>query len=78
MCKNCGRQFIADHELTYKGCHSTINQRIVKIRYLPSLPAFLQVRGKGREVKNHQGKKCKELVINNLTEQASHCDAIEF
>ena len=31
LCKDCGRQFIADHELTYKGCHSTINQRILKM-----------------------------------------------
>ena len=30
LCKNekCGRQFIGDHNLTYKGCHSIINHRI--------------------------------------------------
>ena len=30
LCKNekCGRQFIGDHNLTYKGCHSCINQKI--------------------------------------------------
>ena len=29
-CKNkkCARQFIGDHNLTYKGCHSCINQKI--------------------------------------------------
>lgn len=28
-CKNCGRQFIGDHHLSYKGCHSQINKRIL-------------------------------------------------
>ena len=30
LCKNerCGRQFIGDHNLTYKGCHSNINHKI--------------------------------------------------
>ena len=30
LCKNegCGRQFIGDHNLTYKGCHSNINRKI--------------------------------------------------
>jgi transposase-like protein len=28
MCKNCGRQFIGDHALTYKGCHSKLYKRI--------------------------------------------------
>ena len=30
LCKNekCGRQFIGNHNLTYKGCHSCINQKI--------------------------------------------------
>ena len=30
LCKNekCARQFIGDHNLTYKGCHSCINQKI--------------------------------------------------
>ena len=31
LCKNegCGRQFIGDHNLTYKGCHSNINRKII-------------------------------------------------
>jgi IS1 family transposase/transposase-like protein len=28
MCKNCGHQFIGDHALTYKGCHSKLYKRI--------------------------------------------------
>ena len=30
LCKNegCGRQFIGDHNLTYRGCHSNINRKI--------------------------------------------------
>ena len=28
QCKDCKRQFIGDHALTYQGCHSTIESRI--------------------------------------------------
>ncbi len=28
LCKHCSRQFISDYCLDYKGCHSSINQRI--------------------------------------------------
>jgi len=28
LCKSCGRQFIGDHALTYKGCHSELYGRI--------------------------------------------------
>ena len=31
LCKSCGRQFIGDHALTYKGCHSSLYQRIRKM-----------------------------------------------
>ena len=27
QCKDCKRQFIGDHALTYQGCHSTIESR---------------------------------------------------
>ena len=30
LCKSCGRQFIGDHALTYKGCHSKVYNRIKK------------------------------------------------
>jgi IS1 family transposase/transposase-like protein len=30
-CKDYGRQFIGDHALKYKGCHSKLNQRILKM-----------------------------------------------
>jgi transposase-like protein len=29
LCKNCSRQFIGDHALTYKGCHSGLIKRIL-------------------------------------------------
>ena len=29
FCKDCGRQIIGDHALTYKGCHSSIIQKIL-------------------------------------------------
>ena len=29
FCKSCGRQFIGDHALTYKGCHSDIIRRVL-------------------------------------------------
>jgi IS1 family transposase/transposase-like protein len=29
LCKDCGRQFIGDHALTYKGCHSELIQKIL-------------------------------------------------
>ncbi len=29
LCKDCGRQFIGDHALSYKGCHSRLTQKIL-------------------------------------------------
>ena len=31
LCKDCGRQFIGDHALNYKGCHSKLYKRIEKM-----------------------------------------------
>jgi transposase-like protein len=31
LCKNCGHQFIGDHALDYKGCHSSIIKRILLV-----------------------------------------------
>ncbi|MDO4879464.1 MAG: IS1 family transposase, partial [Neisseria sp.] len=28
LCKTCGRNFIGDHALTYKGCHSRMKKRV--------------------------------------------------
>jgi len=30
-CKNCGRQFIGNHALNYKGCHSALNAKILRM-----------------------------------------------
>jgi transposase-like protein len=32
LCKTCGRQFIGDHALGYKGCHSSMIKRIVLMK----------------------------------------------
>jgi transposase-like protein len=29
LCKNCSRQFIGDHALSYKGCQSELNHKIL-------------------------------------------------
>jgi len=29
FCKSCGRQFIGDHALSYQGCHSELNHKIL-------------------------------------------------
>jgi transposase-like protein len=29
LCKACGRQFIGDHALRYKGCHSSLTQKLL-------------------------------------------------
>jgi transposase-like protein len=29
LCKDCGHQFIGDHALSYKGCHSCLIQKIL-------------------------------------------------
>ena len=29
MCRSCNRQFTGDHALQYKGCHSSVNRRIL-------------------------------------------------
>jgi transposase-like protein len=31
FCKDCGHQFIGDHALKYKGCHSNVKQRILRM-----------------------------------------------
>lgn len=31
FCKSCHRQFIGDHALSYRGCHSLINQKILRM-----------------------------------------------
>ena len=49
LCKNegCGHQFIGDHNLTYKGCHSNINRKIT----------LMLVRGVGiRDIYNRQNE----------------------
>jgi len=32
FCNDCGRQFIGDHALIYKGCHFDLNHKILKMR----------------------------------------------
>ena len=73
-CKDCQRQFIGDHALTYQGCHS---QKDSKIRYL-------MVRGSGiRDIacveKISKGKVLATLKKCNyrLTPKQSQYDCLE-
>ena len=75
MCKTCHRQFIGDHALCYKGCHSSIIRRIL----------LMLVRGIGiRDVSVIEGvsihKVLSVLVKSSyvLTPKQSHYDSLEI
>ena len=74
LCKNCGHQFIGDHALTYKGCHSCLKQRILK----------MLVRGIGlrdvSEIENVSTKKVLSVLVNSnriITPKQTHYDKLE-
>ena len=55
QCKNCKRQFIGDHALSYRGCHSGINCSVPmkEPKYTPEefkIEAVKQVTEKGYSV----------------------------
>ncbi|KAA6329589.1 hypothetical protein EZS27_021619 [termite gut metagenome] len=73
-CKNCRRQFIGKHALSYKGCHSNLNQRILT----------MPVRGVGiRDISEIEkvsiNKVLSVLVRSNHTikPEQSHDDKLE-
>ena len=74
LCKSCGRQFIGDHALSYKGCHSSLIQRILK----------MLVRGVGvrdiAEIESISTNKVLSVLVNSnhiITPQQQHYDKLE-
>jgi IS1 family transposase len=75
VCKDCQRQFIGDHALSYSGCHSALNQRIKR----------MFVRGMGiRDIAEVEqisiGKVLYSLVKLKVAPQAkqTHYDELEI
>ena len=73
-CKDCGRQFIGDHALDYKGARSDINHRI----------EFMLVRGVGiRDVAEIEGVSIRKVLSvltkskKNILPKESHYDNLE-
>ena len=53
LCKTCGRQFIGDHALSYKGCHSALTHKIL----------LMLVRGIGiRDITEIEGISIKKVL----------------
>jgi IS1 family transposase/transposase-like protein len=74
FCKNCGRQFIGDHALTYKGWHSELISKIL----------LMLVRGVGirdiDEIEKISIKKVLSTLVNSnhvLKPKQSHYDSLE-
>ena len=75
VCKNCQRQFIGDHALSYSGCHSALDQRLKR----------MFARGMGiRDIAEVEqisiGKVLYSLVKLKLSPQArqTHYDELEI
>ena len=74
FCKDCGRQFIGDHALSYKGCHSSLIQRIL----------LMLVRGIGIRdisiIENISINKVLSVLVNFnriITPKQQHYDNLE-
>ncbi len=74
LCKDCGRQFIGDHALSYKGCHSHLIQKIL----------LMLVRGIGitdiSVIENISIKKALSVLVNSnriITPKQQHYDCLE-
>jgi transposase-like protein len=74
LCKDCGRQFIGDHALSYRGCHSRLIQKIL----------LMPVRGIGiRDIAVIEqasiNKVLSVLVRSNhvIKPKEQHCDQLE-
>jgi len=72
--KDCGRQFIGDHALTYKGCHSDLNHKILK----------MLVRGVGirdvSDIEDISVRKVLSVLVNSnqiITPKQPHYDSLE-
>jgi IS1 family transposase/transposase-like protein len=74
LCKNCGRQFIGDHALSYKGCYSSLVQKIL----------IMPVRGVGitdiSVIENISIRKVLSVLANSnriITPEQQHYDNLE-
>ncbi|MDR0681301.1 MAG: IS1 family transposase [Dysgonamonadaceae bacterium] len=74
FCKDCGRQFIGNHALSYKGCHSELNQKIL----------FMLVRGVGirdvAEIEKVSIRKVLSVLVcsnHNIKPKQKHYDSLE-
>jgi IS1 family transposase/transposase-like protein len=74
LCKDCGRQFIGDHALSYKGCHSSLIQKIL----------LMLVRGIGitdiSVIENISIKKVLSVLVRSnrlITPKQGHYDSLE-
>jgi IS1 family transposase/transposase-like protein len=74
LCRDCGRQFIGDHALTYKGCHSKIIHRVL----------LMSVRGVGvRDMAEIEGtgiRKVLSVPVNSrhaVLPKQTHYDSLE-
>jgi len=74
LCKDCSRQFIGNHALSYKGCHSSLIQKIL----------LMLVRGIGiRDVAEIEGISIKKVLSvlvksnHNIKPKQSHYDSLE-
>ena len=75
FCKNCGRQFIGNHALTYKGWYSELIHKIL----------MMLVRGVGirdiSEIENISIKKVLSVLVNSnhiLKPKQNHYDELEM
>jgi transposase-like protein len=59
LCRKCERQFIGDHALKYKGCHSSLTQKVL----------LMPVRGTGirdiAEIENISIKKVLSILVHS-------------
>jgi IS1 family transposase/transposase-like protein len=74
LCKDCGRQFIGDHALRYKGCHSSLIQKIL----------LMLVRGIGIRdisvIEQVSINKVLSILVNSdkiITPKQQHYDCLE-
>ena len=74
LCKDCGRQFIGDHALSYKGCHSALSLKILK----------MLVRGVGirdvADIENISINKVLSVLVKSnhkIKPKQSHYDKLE-
>ncbi|KAA6327205.1 hypothetical protein EZS27_023793 [termite gut metagenome] len=74
LCKNCFRQFIGDHALTYKGCHSGLIKRILLM-----LVCGIGIRDIS-EIQEVSVRKVLSVLVNShyvLTPLKSYYEALE-